>query len=225
MGDQSADYKVFFLERHGEAFSNVHHHKALESEMRDPQLALEGFLQAQHVQSVWESELVAGIGLPQLSYCSPFTRTLATNTITFGNLLGASSLKTTIVENCREQVIPDKIEHRRPAEYIKEILPSVKDKKMLPSPCIVFEANFAEYDPYWVHKPGSDDDSNDEPANTNPESDDSFRKRIQGVLGEIFEQHKDKIFIHITTHAGWIKMFCRILGRHPYGTINGGMTL
>jgi len=219
--DDSADYKVFFLERHGEAINNDHPNVAMKSEMRDPQLVLEGLLQAQHVQSVWASELAAGIGLPQLSYCSPLTRTLATNTITFGNLPGISSLKTTIVENCREKVSTDRVEHRHCKEYIQEFLPSVANKEMLPSPDFEFEDKFKDFDPYWVHKGNNYDDTNDKPKTAvNPESDQTFLDRIQSVLSEIFENHKDATFVHITTHSEWIDGFCRVLGRTPYDAAN-----
>jgi broad specificity phosphatase PhoE len=67
---------------------------------------------------------------------------------------------------------------------------------MLPSPDFKFEDNFAEYDPYWLHVDGSDDD--DPNPDVNPESDQSFLDRIQRVLSEIFENHKDATCRHIS---------------------------
>jgi len=51
----------------------------------DPELTQQGLLDAANVHTVWVKEQAeASIGLPQISYCSPFSRCLTTNTITFG---------------------------------------------------------------------------------------------------------------------------------------------
>jgi len=208
--DRSAVYKVFFLERHGKATNNARPNDALD--MRDSQLVQDGFLQALHVQSVWASELAAGLILPQLSYCSPFTRTLATNTITFGNLPNISSSVVTIVEDCRERVSPRSgdEEHRHCKKYIQQMFPG---DQMLPSPKILFEDGFKEHDPYFASEKATVPNITE----TEPE----FIKRVEGVLEEIFgDKHEDETFVHITTHAGWIDAFCIILGRAPYSAVN-----
>ena len=50
----------------------------------DPDLTQQGILDAMNIHARWEEEKKANIGLPQLSYCSPLSRALLTNTITFG---------------------------------------------------------------------------------------------------------------------------------------------
>ena len=56
-----------------------------------------------NVHAMWEEEKKANIGLPQISYCSPLSRALLTNTITFGTEVYYDSntqpeITTTIVE-------------------------------------------------------------------------------------------------------------------------------
>ena len=75
----------------------------------DPELTQNGYLDASNVHSVWVQEQSdANIGLPQISYCSPLTRCLATNTITFGTeVYGDSSPKlNTIVVEVSALVLP-----------------------------------------------------------------------------------------------------------------------
>jgi hypothetical protein len=63
---------------------------------------MEGHMDAAHVNLVWAQEDKAQIGLPQISYCSPFTRCLVTSAITFGpQVYGNDAIKelnTVVVE-------------------------------------------------------------------------------------------------------------------------------
>jgi hypothetical protein len=68
----------------------------------DAELTQQGFLDAANVHTLGVKEQAeANIGLPQISDCSPFTRTLITNTITFGVEVYGSNppkLSTLVVE-------------------------------------------------------------------------------------------------------------------------------
>jgi len=199
-GDGSASYKVFFLERHGKAVNNLDASDRKALDLRDAQLVQDGIIQAQHVRSVWVTELAAGIGLPQVSWCSPFTRVLVTNTITLGDLPGNPQLvQTVVVEDCREKCSSSEAEHRHSKKYIHEMFPHV-----------AFEANFYEDpnqkidDPLWPKK----------------ESHEDINARVKKVLHRIFTEEDGK-FIYIATHQGWIDALCRVLGRAEYQAPNG----
>lgn len=138
------------------------------------------------------------------------------------------------------------------------MLPSDDSKKMLPSPCILFEDNFAKHDPYWKY--GSDDGKFlyihsklyivltciTQPSEPTPNrrslsslgSGASWTKSLKNTRMQhvdLFPSRCQRIFVlltcnwcivvHITTHAGWIEAFCRVLGRAPYSAINAGTTL
>ena len=72
----------------------------------DAQLIQDGFFQVSMVQNMWRQESSlkdGGIGIPTVSYCSPLTRCLVTNSITFAPLLAAKEgprIKTVVVEVC-----------------------------------------------------------------------------------------------------------------------------
>ena len=61
----------------------------------DAPLTQEGLIQSFNVQTMWTTENslregTAGIGIPQISYCSPLARCLETHTVSFASLLGAA---------------------------------------------------------------------------------------------------------------------------------------
>ena len=73
----------------------------------DPPLTQDGYLQAFNVLSKWQEEnsLADGenIGIPNISYVSPMTRALVTNSITFATQLNASggpTIQTVVHEVC-----------------------------------------------------------------------------------------------------------------------------
>lgn len=53
----------------------------------DAELTQRGYIEASLVEEMWTKELAADIGLPSISYCSPLTRCLETNSISFGQSL------------------------------------------------------------------------------------------------------------------------------------------
>ncbi|KAF9002164.1 hypothetical protein BDQ17DRAFT_1357547 [Cyathus striatus] len=94
-----AQYKVIFLARAVQAthehaidlygfqqWSEVWGRKEGDGDLSwvDPDVTQTGFITALQVRQIWEQELAAGLGLPQISYSSPLTRALVTNTLTFG---------------------------------------------------------------------------------------------------------------------------------------------
>ena len=122
--------------------------KDLNPLIADPALTQDGYLQVTDVHDMWmtESSLPnGGIGVPQISYCSPLTRCMVTNSITFSKQLEAglintvvvevflffctwtirNSLKwpTVIVQNCREFIYKSEGERRRTASYISLVFP------------------------------------------------------------------------------------------------------
>lgn len=72
----------------------------------DAQLVQHGLFQVSRVQHMWSHENSlqdGGIGIPPISYCSPLTRCLATNSITFTPWLAAKEgpkINTVVVEVC-----------------------------------------------------------------------------------------------------------------------------
>ena len=161
----------------------------------DAQLVQDGFFQVSRVQHMWKHESSlkdGGIGIPTVSYCSPLTRCLVTNSITFTPLLAAEEgpkINTVVVEvcslnfaicftismsndflkDCREIVYKDEGERRRSKSYIELVFPK-----------FTIEPHFAENDPYWT---------GDE-----MECVQSVKRRVQAVLDRIFKSEaKNKI--------------------------------
>ena len=76
----------------------------------DDQLLQDGFIEVTKVQDMWKDEnsikddkgnAVPGIGIPTISYTSPLTRCLVTNSVTFTTPLGTdggSEINTVVVE-------------------------------------------------------------------------------------------------------------------------------
>jgi broad specificity phosphatase PhoE len=128
-------YKVIFFQRHGHATNNRPEadtkKKASDLPLRDAPLTQEGLIQSFNVQTMWTTENslregTAGIGIPQISYCSPLTRCLETHTVSFASLLGAAggpAIITKVYEDCREIVTSSEAEHRRSADCIQEMFP------------------------------------------------------------------------------------------------------
>jgi len=173
----------------------------------DAQLIQNGFFQVSKVQDMWrqESSLTdGGIGIPTVSYCSPLTRCLATNSITFTPLLAAKGgprINTVVVEDCREIVYKDEGERRRSKSYIELVFPK-----------FAIEPNFTEEDPYWT---GEQSESNK-----------SVKRRAQAVLDRIFKSEAmEKIFVSITAHHEIVGAIISALGGSPgaYPLHTGGV--
>ena len=73
----------------------------------DPPLTQKGYIQACNVQAMYTTENSlpdGGVGIPEISYCSPEMRTMATNSITFAPLLGQPPSITTLLYDVRSRV-------------------------------------------------------------------------------------------------------------------------
>ena len=124
-----------------------------------------------------------GIGVPQISYCSPLTRAMVTNTIIFSKQLEAGTIHTVVVEvfcpfyilgtwltvpthhvqDCREFIYTSESEKRRTASYISLAFPKFS-----------LEPGFAQgTDPYWNENNG--------------ESENAADLRAQKVVDKIFK--------------------------------------
>jgi len=196
-----AVYKVFFLGRHGEAYNDIKVQAEKSDDVgdlkRDPSLTQLGCLDAMNAHAAWEEEKIAQIGLPNISYCSPLSRALLTNTLTFGAGVYHDSslqpdLETIIVENCREQCSRGGGEHRRSKLFIGDIFPK-----------FIFEDGFEDDDHLWPTE----------------ETRKEVRGRVRQVLAKIFST--EGIFVSITAHYGFIQSFLRVVERGPYSSPTG----
>lgn len=210
----SVIYKVIFFARHGTGFHNLRLDTAQKDSLkddgdllRDAQLVQNGLFQVSRVQHMWTHENSlddGGIGIPPISYCSPLTRCLATNSITFTPWLavkGGPKINTVVVEDCREIVYKDEAEKRRSKSYIELVYPK-----------LAIEKDFAEEDPYWT--------------GNGTESPESVKRRVQAVLDRIFKSEaKEKIFVSMTAHHEIVGAFISALGGSPgaYPLHTGGV--
>ncbi|KAJ7782198.1 histidine phosphatase superfamily [Mycena olivaceomarginata] len=150
--DASSSYKLIFFGRHGQGYHNVAETKYGtkawddywaklygDGELTwgpDPELTSVGKDQATDVNKVWTAELAAHIPLPDRLYCSPMTRAMQTNVITFADL----PLPTVVVlENCREEYGEHTCDKRNTRTYIQNTFPHFD-----------IEAGFTEEDELWT---------------------------------------------------------------------------
>ncbi|KAJ7908384.1 histidine phosphatase superfamily [Mycena leptocephala] len=206
-----ASYKVIFFGRHGQGYHNVAEEKygtkawddywAMlygDGELTwgpDPELTAIGKEQAVGVNKVWKAELAANIPVPGRLYCSPMTRAMQTNAITFE---GVSNGRTLVVENCREEYGEHTCDKRNTLTYIRNAFPQFD-----------IEDGFAEDDELW------EADSRE----TEPHA----AARAQTVLDRIFRDDKDVAFVSVTAHGGIINGFLHALGRPRYPLPTGGV--
>jgi broad specificity phosphatase PhoE len=179
----------------------------------DPELVQDGYTEADSVHSIWTTELGAGLRMPRTNYCSPLTRCLVTNTITFSGFPNHAPpensgigpphgmpvpLVTVVVENCREKCGKETPEKRRSKTNIQEMFPH-----------FAIEDGFTELDELW-HADKS-------------ETDKDVRKRVRNVLDGIFDNKSSGDFISITTHAGFIKAFLEVIKRDSFSMHPGAV--
>ncbi|KAJ6570983.1 hypothetical protein DFH09DRAFT_982365 [Mycena vulgaris] len=132
-------YKLILFGRHGQGYHNVAEEKYGTKAWDDywsklngdgeltwgrgschSRLTALGKDQAASVTKIWKEELAVQIPLPGQLYCSPMTRAIQTNEITF---TGIATKRSVIVENCREEYgehTCDKrstLVHHRPRRY------------------------------------------------------------------------------------------------------------
>jgi len=207
----SVIYKLIFLGRHGFAYNNIQSSSKKQvsddnGDLKwDAALTQDGLMQVTDTHDMWmtESSLPnGGIGVPQISYCSPLSRAMCTHSITFSQQLEAATIRTVVVENCREVIYTSESEKRRTASYISLVFPHFG-----------LESNFVQgTDPYW----------NKDDGETLTAADD----RAQKVVDRIFKsESKEKIFVSITAHHEINGAIISALGGDPtlYPRYNGGI--
>ncbi|KAJ7085201.1 histidine phosphatase superfamily [Mycena belliarum] len=208
----NVSYKLIFLGRHGQGFHNLaiekygddaweHYWSRLNGDAEstwgpDPELTALGIEQAASVNEVWKAELRANIPLPDRMYCSPMTRALHTNAITFA---GVSSSRAMVLENCREIYGVLTCDKRRTRTYIRDTFPQFD-----------IDGGLAEEDELWEAE--------------SRETLKHATARASAVLDRIFLHDTGAVFISITAHAGIIYGFLRALGRPYYPLPTGGTT-
>ena len=141
-----------------------------------------------------------GIGIPTISYCSPLTRCLVTNSITFAPLLAPDSkelegprIHTVVVEVCPLECCVIRLLHDflvwrfcKKKDCREVVYRDEGERRRSKSyielvfPKFTIEPGFAEKDPYW--------------NKYKSESDESVERRVQVVLDKIFKSEaKEKI--------------------------------
>jgi broad specificity phosphatase PhoE len=211
-------YKVFFFLRHGEGYHNVAKVKYGEKDWdnywtkldgdaeytwADADLTDTGKAQAQMTCALWNAELGFGMPLPGKLYCSPLTRALRTQTITFGGIKFNGSLpKTMILENCREEYGEHTCDKRRSRSVIETEFFHAHSRVDFE-----FEDGFKENDELWT---------------VEKESEVHTTSRAKAVLDRIFDEDTEE-FISIMGHYGIINAFLRTLGRQRYYLPAGGV--
>ncbi|KAF7365756.1 F-box domain-containing protein [Mycena venus] len=208
-GDDS--YKLIFFGRHGEGYHNVAEAKygteawndywsKLDSDGEltwapDPELTAIGKAQAVDANAVWKTELAAAnMPLPGRLYCSPMTRAIQTNVITFE---GVSDRRAVILENCREEYGSHTCDIRRTRTQIHTAFPQFE-----------MEDGFTEEDELWTEE---------------RESKPSVAARATIVLERIFREDEGVLFVSITAHGGIINGFLHAVGRPRYVLPTGGV--
>ncbi|KAJ6616344.1 histidine phosphatase superfamily [Mycena sp. CBHHK59/15] len=212
--DANVLYKLFFFGRHGQGYHNVAEEKygvtawddywAMlngDGELTwgpDPELTELGKEQAASVNELWKAELAFNIPLPQKLYCSPMTRAMQTNEITFNGILTHESQRVVVVENCREEYGEHTCDKRTTLTHIKAAFPRFE-----------IESGFAEEDGLWE-------------ADWR-ETKEQAAARAKQVLDNIFQNNKSISYVSITAHGGIINGFLRSLGRPIYPLPTGGV--
>jgi len=211
-------YKVFFFLRHGEGYHNIAKAKYgdkdwdnywtkldgnAEYTWADADLTDVGKAQAQMTCALWNNELQFNMPLPGKLYCSPLTRALRTQTITFGGIHFKGDLpKTIILENCREEYGEHTCDRRKSRSLIETEFFHPHSKVLFE-----FEFGFKEDDELWTAE---------------KESEEHTTSRAKAILDRIFDEDTAQ-FISIMAHYGIINAFLRILGRQRYYLPAGGV--
>ncbi|KAJ7064306.1 histidine phosphatase superfamily [Mycena amicta] len=213
-----AKYKLFIFGRHGQGNHNVAEDKygteAWESHWAklngdgeltwgpDPELTALGKQQAAAANAMWKTEIAAGIPFPERLYCSPMTRAIQTQQITF---YGVSPLPRVLImevpnllQNCREEYGEHTCDQRHPKKYIQEHFPEFD-----------IEDGLSEEDELWTAE--------------ERETAEHAAERARSVLDHVFTTDQDHVVISITAHSGIINGFLRSIGRTRYALPTGGV--
>lgn len=208
----STKYKVFFIGRHGEGFHNVAEVKYGTKEWNnywskengdgeliwgpDPELTTLGKEQAKAAHDAWKQECKFNIPIPGKLYCSPLTRAIHTNKITFDSIIPESQ-RTMIIENLRETNGVHTCDKRRTRTYIEQTFPGFD-----------IEDGLIEEDTLW----------DPEVRETHAEMD----TRMRRVLDMIFDKDQEQ-FISFTAHGGIVSAALRVMNHRQYILPTGGV--
>ncbi|KAJ7875226.1 histidine phosphatase superfamily [Mycena leptocephala] len=211
--DAAVSYKLFFFGRHGEGYHNVgrakygnadwlaHWSKLNRNEEinwgPDAALTAKGKGEAAYANRVWKEEraMAFPIPLPERMYCSPMTRAMQTNAITFE---GISRQRAVVVENVRERYGAQTCDKRKTRAYIEEAFPQFD-----------IESGFTDEDELWEME--------------TRETHEHAVTRAKTVLDRIFIEDTDVTFVSITAHVVIISSFMRAVGRGWYSLPTGGV--
>ncbi|KAG1805760.1 histidine phosphatase superfamily [Suillus variegatus] len=197
-------YKVFFVGRHGEGFHNVAEanywsKKNGDGELiwgPDPELTTLGQEQAKAAHNAWKQERKFDIPLPGKLYCSPLTRAIHTNKITFDSIIPESQ-RTMIIENLRETHGVHTCDKRRTRTYIERTFPDFD-----------IEEELVEEDELW------DSQVREKHA--------EIDVRMRGVLDVVFGNDQEQ-FISFTAHGGIVSAMLRVVNHRQYILPTGGV--
>lgn len=205
-------YKVFFVGRHGEGFHNVAEAKYGTEKWNsywsnkngdgeliwgpDPELTTLGQEQAKAAHNAWKQERKFDIPLPGKLYCSPLTRAIHTNKITFDSIIPESQ-RTMIIENLRETHGVHTCDKRRTRTYIERTFPDFD-----------IEEELVEEDELWDSQVR--------------ETHDEIDVRMRGVLDMIFDNDQEQ-FISFTAHGGIVSAVLRVVNHRQYILPTGGV--
>ncbi|KAG2115793.1 histidine phosphatase superfamily [Suillus discolor] len=197
-------YKVFFVGRHGEGFHNVAEAKYGTQKNGDgnliwgpdPELTMLGQEQAKAAHNAWKQERKFDIPLPGKLYCSPLTRAIHTNKITFDSIIPKSQ-RTMIIENLRETYGVHTCDRRRTRTYIEQTFPDFD-----------IEEELVEEDELWDSQVR--------------ETHDEIDVRMRGVLDMIFDNDQEQ-FISFTAHGGIVSAVLRVVNHKQYILPTGGV--
>ncbi|EPE29330.1 Phosphoglycerate mutase-like protein [Glarea lozoyensis ATCC 20868] len=211
--DDSVQYKVLFLGRHGEGYHNVAEafygtkdwdcYWSLQdgnetSTWADALLTSIGEAQAQKANKFWQSLIeTQKIQTPQSYYTSPLLRCMATASITFSglDLPRDRPFKPLIKELIREAIGAHTCDRRSSKSVIHGHYPDWP-----------FEEGFAEEDPLWDAELR--------------ESDEAMDIRLRKALDEVFGTDENT-WISISSHSGAIGSTLRVLGHRVFSLGTG----
>ncbi|KAI9670508.1 MAG: hypothetical protein M1817_004375 [Caeruleum heppii] len=211
---KNVQYKVLYLQRHGEGFHNVAesfygtpawdcYWSKLDGNgtvvWDDAEVTANGLDQARIANRFWADALVKDkIPAPESFYTSPLSRCTVTANLTWSTLdlpHRPDKFKPTVKELLREAIGIHTCDRRRNKTEIANRFPSYK-----------FEPSFTESDQLWAY---------DE-----REIESQQQYRLTQLLDDVF-QTDDRTFISMTSHSGAIGNILKVLGHRPFSLVTG----
>lgn len=203
------DYKVLFMDRHGDGYHNdaeayygtpawncywslIDGNGTLV--WSDAQLSALGVEQALVANKFWSQEIKEQkIPTPDSFYVSPLTRCLQTANVTFVGvpLPPEKPFKPTVKELLREGISEHTCDRRSSKSYIEHNFPTYD-----------IEPGFAETDQLWT--------------GVTAETSSAQAARSRTVLDDIFSDPKTGTYVSITSHSGELASILAVLGHRPF---------